>query len=588
MAETETKEKEFSVTIIAGGKIHKVSSVTDENSLWKKLGKITADDKTWPDTIEAVADDDKEKTIIITLDENGKVTNLINKMPLKKSLYKERYFTCFKHEEDPETGKMTDKYDFFKVVPNTLGKRTLSFGGSSGRIGAAKHDLDYAKPMKRPVNSVWYWYFIEKLKQDGYEEHSELLNDKNIADIAFAEQKKAAQKEMEKEEADGKIVKLYMELQSFARQTVADQMVVSDSHMANTVDLLSESAPFTKGTVSKCWGYYHSMEDAMAEYDPNADNKTKAQVLVKGIVKFNKFLEKLLLSNPRKIDRYRGQTVADFMLRSKDSYVEEAVKHAGKEDKDKLYGEIADLILKDVQAILTREENLLHAMEALLPQARPDAKKELPQSPFGDIEIVAKGVGEWKKIKKNFPEVDTNFPFEKDLHEIYEVHPHEQEKKFDAFVKDRKIDNIKLLFHGTGNENMFSIVKTKLLLNPNATIHGKMFGNGIYTALSALKSEGYTSSNGSFWAHGTSNRWYLLIYKAAYGHAYDPYKSGGLSYSGKSSEVDLRFYKAGYNCLHAYGGTCGLRNDEIIFYNEDALCLQYILEFGELDNGSLI
>lgn len=503
------KDKEgFSVTIKAGGKVHKVSSVTDEQSLWKKLGKIVANNMTRPDTIEAVSDDDPDKVILITTDENGKTTNLIDKMPLKKSLYKERYFTCIKREKDPETGKETDRYDFFKVVPNNLGKRTLSFGGSSGRIGAKKHDLDYETYMKRPISSIWYWYFIEKLKLDGYQEHSELLNDVNVAEKVF----KKKVKEEDEAAVDNKVMQLYLDLQAFAKNAVASQMVISESHSADAVDLLSQDAPFKKSTITSCWKYYNSMADAMSEYDQNADAKANAQVLTKNIGKFNKFLEKILIANPRKIDRYRGQSVKDFMLKDKDEYIAEAVKEVGKEDKDKLYEKITELILADIHTILDREENLLHAMEALMPTVKSTKKADLPQSPFGDIEVVAKGKDEWKKIKKNFPEVNTNFPYEGELHEIFEVHPHEQEKKFDAFVQNRGIRNIKLLFHGTGNENMLSIVRTKLLLNPNAAIHGKAFGNGIYTALSALKSQGYTSNYGSYWAKGTQNKWYLLIY----------------------------------------------------------------------------
>ena len=36
----------------------------------------------------------------------------------------------------------------------------------------------------------------------------------------------------------------------------------------------------------------------------------------------------------------------------------------------------------------------------------------------------------------------------------------------------------------------------------------------------------------------------------------------------------------GSNCLHAHAGT-SLRNDEIIFYDEAACVLNYIVEFGE-------
>lgn len=35
------------------------------------------------------------------------------------------------------------------------------------------------------------------------------------------------------------------------------------------------------------------------------------------------------------------------------------------------------------------------------------------------------------------------------------------------------------------------------------------------------------------------------------------------------------------NCLHAKAGVSGLMNDEVIFYDEAAVCLQYLVEFGD-------
>ena len=79
-------------------------------------------------------------------------------------------------------------------------------------------------------------------------------------------------------------------------------------------------------------------------------------------------------------------------------------------------------------------------------------------------------------------------------------------KAFDAYRKKLGDNaNVKQLWHGSKNENFHSILCSGLLLNPNASITGKMFGYGIYFAPSFAKSMGYTSIEGSYWAGGHSD-----------------------------------------------------------------------------------
>lgn len=149
----------------------------------------------------------------------------------------------------------------------------------------------------------------------------------------------------------------------------------------------------------------------------------------------------------------------------------------------------------------------------------------------------------------------------------YKVVKCRQEEAFERYAE--KKGNVRLLFHGTKNENLFSIISNKLLLNPHAAITGKMFGNGIYFAPRATKSTNYTSISGSYWAHGNSSRAYLLMYDVALGNVYN------------TSEYDCawenRSFHQKYDSLHAHAGKI-LRNDEIITYSEDASIIRYIVE----------
>ena len=150
------------------------------------------------------------------------------------------------------------------------------------------------------------------------------------------------------------------------------------------------------------------------------------------------------------------------------------------------------------------------------------------------------------------------------------------QKRFDNFVEKENIKKTKLLWHGSRNENWWSIINTGLVLRPtNAVITGKMFGYGIYYAPKARKSLGYTSLSGSYWARGNSNSAFMAIMDVAYGKPYDVH-------SFDSKYYDFNYEKLqktcpGANCLHAHAGSM-LRNDEIIVYKEDQCTIKYLVE----------
>lgn len=150
------------------------------------------------------------------------------------------------------------------------------------------------------------------------------------------------------------------------------------------------------------------------------------------------------------------------------------------------------------------------------------------------------------------------------------------QEKFDQFCRQENITNRKLLWHGSRNENWWSIINTGLVLRPtNAVITGKMFGYGIYSATKARKSLGYTSLSGSYWSHGTSKTAFMALMDLAYGKPYDVY-----SFDRKFSQLNyenLQKISPGANCLHAHAGSM-LRNDEIVVYREEQMTIKYLVE----------
>ena len=148
------------------------------------------------------------------------------------------------------------------------------------------------------------------------------------------------------------------------------------------------------------------------------------------------------------------------------------------------------------------------------------------------------------------------------------------QKSFDEYVQGGV--KTKLLWHGSRNENWWSIVGSGLVLRPtNAVITGKMFGYGIYFATKARKSLGYTSLSGSYWAHGNAPSAFMGLYEVAYGKPYDVHSFDSRYYN--LNYEGLQKLCPGANCLHAHEGQM-LRNDEIIVYQECQTTIKYLVE----------
>ena len=154
----------------------------------------------------------------------------------------------------------------------------------------------------------------------------------------------------------------------------------------------------------------------------------------------------------------------------------------------------------------------------------------------------------------------------------------EIDQKFSSYMKKNNIKKTRELFHGSRSENWWSILTTKLLLQPsNVVKSGAMFGRGIYFADKADKSMGYTSIRDSRHAAGKSDKGYLAIYEVATGHEYDV-KIWKSSMTDLNESSFIREHKD-CNSLHAHAGV-NLINDEYIVYNENACRIKYFLEFA--------
>lgn len=214
---------------------------------------------------------------------------------------------------------------------------------------------------------------------------------------------------------------------------------------------------------------------------------------------------------------------------------------------------------EDFPKIIEREESLVNAMYALL------GNGHVTHSDFSNYDTeVFEATDKQKKEVMNH----LSFKLQKQVKNIYRVINKAHRGRFQNYVKENNIEKVMRLWHGSRNENWYSIVLNGLLLAPNAVITGKMFGNGIYFAPKCEKSWNYTSYRGTYWAKGSSDKAFMGLYSVAYGNPLDTYSAKRYS---KSMLGDS-------NCVHAHAGDI-LRNDEIVFYDEAAVLLDYIVEF---------
>lgn len=151
--------------------------------------------------------------------------------------------------------------------------------------------------------------------------------------------------------------------------------------------------------------------------------------------------------------------------------------------------------------------------------------------------------------------------------QIWSVHIHSMR---DAYKKHGAgMENIIEGYHGTGSENILSLLKTGFLVRPpsNAAISGKMFGNGTYTAPCHIKGSSTKSTNYAvgYWGGKSSQRTFNFVCDVAMGKYHTPRGP----YGGPP---------AGYDSCWAKGNQSGVLNDETVVYKESQIDIKYLIE----------
>ena len=253
-------------------------------------------------------------------------------------------------------------------------------------------------------------------------------------------------------------------------------------------------------------------------------------------------------------------------------------------------GKVADYLAsneKEFSDIIKKEQDLLDVMKgqvvvANLPESTNEDEEyknnctilealgiELEETSDEDVKIIKKELGDCKDR----------------YYASWKIRNIAGEERFKKFCKEHHITKkqIKYLFHGTRNENVWSILYQTLKIfkkrsSGGPIINGRMLGDGLYASNMPKKSLNYTSFG--YWTRGNSNVGFMFLNEWALGKSYDIYA------------FDSKYYSWDYNALKKTAPDCeslwahsgmdtgwgNLKNDEIVVYNEEQVNLKYLIE----------
>ena len=351
----------------------------------------------------------------------------------------------------------------------------------------------------------------EKLAK-GYQDFSEIYYDDEINPQDYVNQEG-------KDENSGNKENGTVEISKTKRRT---------KNVIATEDLYNQLLSYSKKVIRENFYAKPKITKKMIDKCQELFNKLQATEDVKD---FNKVLKELMLTAERRITK--NDSVGRYFAETKG----------------------------DFQPIIDREESILMSMQVV-----NIATKE--QTTFPDWINVKLATEKEKDVVLNNLDRRQRAKVVK----VYKIENTQTAERFKKYTKENNIKTKKLLWHGSKNENWLSIANKGLLLNPDAVITGKMYGNGIYFSTDSDKSYGYTS--GGYWSGGHSDTRFMALYETAYGTP--EYEHGWKTYT-KQMLKDL-----GKDCVHALGqsnGGTSLRRDEIIFFDESAINMKYLVEF---------
>jgi poly [ADP-ribose] polymerase len=194
---------------------------------------------------------------------------------------------------------------------------------------------------------------------------------------------------------------------------------------------------------------------------------------------------------------------------------------------------------------------------------------------------ILKGLGvgftEVKNHKKMeellYPTMDKGYTYgsrDAKIHKVYAIHDEDRTNIMEEWVDKQEDKSCKLLIHGTRNPNIFSILKSGLLVRPsNAHFSGAVYGDGVYHSSHSAKSLGYTG-------YDTDKLFLIQNVHMGNHYTYSGYYRNGKDISRSDMNYKSLRNKGKYDSLYVEAGD-GLLNSEYIIYNKEQTNTQFLV-----------
>ena len=166
---------------------------------------------------------------------------------------------------------------------------------------------------------------------------------------------------------------------------------------------------------------------------------------------------------------------------------------------------------------------------------------------------------------------------------VYKIANPVRDAEFEDYLANNSLPNddknVKLYWHGTGPENVLSIMSNGLIIRPaNASYCGSAFGDGIYSAPSPNKSWNYTRQD-----YDRGSRW-MFVNAVITGNSFNCTNNYDRIGSIRICDLNGNSFSQlhlGYHSVHAHAGSSSyIRRDEVIVYNKAQVACRYLVELA--------
>ena len=247
---------------------------------------------------------------------------------------------------------------------------------------------------------------------------------------------------------------------------------------------------------------------------------------VKKVDEFNKYLVEIYKIIPRRMSDVRSHMLSD--IKKKDSFIQ-------------------------------REQDALDSMDS--------SNITNTSNPFKSLGIRWEEMTNHKQMEDLlYPTMDKNYRYgarQATIHKVYKITDDGRTKMFDDWVAKQSNKHCELLIHGTRCPNVFSILKSGLLVRPTnaASFAGSVYGDGVYHSAHSAKSLGYVGND--------PDKLFFIqnVHMGKY-YTYEGWYRDGKDLSRNEMNYPSLQKKGGYDSLYVKAGD-GLLNSEYIVYNSD-------------------